>query len=410
MIDIKQEIEKYGLTEESYESCLSDIKKKVDGEIDLDWAEIVEKYGLNIHGDTLRKASQTIFGGVFIQNYFKNKMSVKDSSESYLVQLRHEKEELKKERQKLSDEKLEYNRWLREQSRDELICEKICDAIKHLEPLTPPGAEIDIRTVGRDQECVLCFADTHYGTEFTIKGLYGEVINSYSPEIFEERMNELLIRVIDIVFEKALTNIRIFSLGDELDGVLRASQLRKLRYGVVDSTIKYSEYICNWLNELSRYVHIDFYATQGNHTELRLISQPKGTFADENMTFVINEFIQTRMQGNPNFTFHKNETGLIFDNICGYNVLGIHGEVKSMENALLKFSNTYGVMIDVLVGGHKHHFSAEAIGRDREVINVPSVMGIDDYAMSLGKTSAAGATLFVLERNEGVVERRHFKL
>lgn len=406
MININQELEKYGLTEERYETCLSDIRGKMNGTNDMDWGEIVEKYNLGIHNDTLRKASQTIFGGAFLSEYCQAKGADK-STEGYLLQLRLEKEEVKKERQKLKDEKLEYNRWLRESARDELICEKICDSIAQLEPYTTPQIVIPTHN---NREAVVCFADTHYGTEFTIKGLFGETLNEYNPEIFEARMSALLAEIIEVVKEKGLDHIRVFSLGDEIDGILRVSQLMKLRYGVVESTIKYAEYISGWLQALTCYVHVDFYSVCGNHSELRLIDQPKGTFTKDNMATVINEFIKERLKGNLNFEFHTNDTGLIFENIVGYNVLGIHGEVKNMEQALHKFSNTYNTMIDILVGGHKHHFAAETIGRAKEVISVPSVIGIDDYSMSLGKTSNPGAMMFILEEQKGIVEQRHFKL
>ena len=406
MINFKEELNKYGLTEAAYEACLSDVRDKINGANDMDWAEIAEKYNLGIHRDTLRKASQTIFGGAFISEYYKEKDANKNDK-GYLTELRLEKEALKRERQKLSDEKLEYNRWLREQARDELICEKICESISKLTPLQFP----ELRSHEHNsREAILCFADTHYGTEFTIKGLFGEILNQYSPEIFEQRMFALLEQVVEEIANKHLGHINIFSLGDEIDGMLRVSQLMKLRYGVVESTIKYADYISCWLNELSKYVCIDFYAVKGNHCDLRLLDQPKGTFANENMTFVINEFIKERLKGNPNFRFHQNETGLIFDRICGYNILGIHGEVKNMEVALQKFTNTYNTMIDILVGGHKHHFCAETVGRDRDVVSVPSIIGIDDYSMSLGKTSNPGAIMFTLESGKGIVGQTNFKL
>lgn len=384
-------------------------RAKDSGELDLSWEQIADIINQEFRTDEDEYRNESAYRKPYQQaKRFYEAGVFKDlTSEKYISLLRLEQQELRKERQKLSDEKLEYNRWLREQSRDELICEKICEAINLLEPMTKPEF---IPYTPNVKEGILCFADTHYGSEFTIKGLFGEIINEYNPEVFEARMNKLLAQTIEAIIEKKFTNIRIFSLGDELDGILRVSQLRKLRYGIVESTVKYSEFICNWLNELSKYVHIDFYAVQGNHTELRLISQPKGTFVDENMALIIDEFIKERLKDNPNFSFHKNESGLIFDTVCGYNILGIHGEVKNMETALQKFTNTYGVMIDILVGGHKHHFSAETVGRNKEVINVPSIVGIDDYSMSLGKTSNAGAIMFTIERGNGVIEQRHFKL
>ena len=78
------------------------------------------------------------------------------------------------------------------------------------------------------------------------------------------------------------------------------------------------------------------------------------------------------------FNYIKNPTGYIFDTISGFNVLGIHGEVKNMEQAIKNFSHTYKVPIDVLIAGHLHHTRSETIGVNRDVINVPSIIGVDD--------------------------------
>ena len=406
MIDIDQELKKYGLDREKYELCLKDIKDKINGSNDMDWAEIVAKYEIDCHSDTLRKASQTIFGGKFVADYFAEKKSVDNAGEGYLAQLRLEKEEVRRERQKLSDEKLEYNRWLREQARDELICEKICGAVRELEPLPLPSP---IPYNHQETVGVLCFGDTHYGTEFTIKGLYGDVVNAYSPEIFEQRMDELLAQTIAKVQREGFTKIKVYSLGDELDGCLRASQLMKLRYGVVEATIKYADYICRWLAKLTEYVCVDFQMVGGNHTELRMLNQPKGTFKDDNMSEIIRNFIKTRLQDNQNFKMGENTSGLIYDEVMGYSVLAIHGEVKNLATAIHNFGNLYHTNIDILIGGHMHHSHTETVGVNRDVISIPSVIGIDDYSVQLGKASNAGATFLLIESGKGIVEQTTFK-
>ena len=73
-----------------------------------------------------------------------------------------------------------------------------------------------------------------------------------------------------------------------------------------------------------------------------------------------------------------------------------------MENAIKDFSNTYNTDIRILIGGHMHHYKAETVGVNREVINVPSIIGIDDYSVSLNKTSNPGATLLMIDKNDGV--------
>jgi hypothetical protein len=319
----------------------------------------------------------------------------------------NQKRELDKARIKLQTEKLEYNRWLREEARDELICEKIVSAIKETDSITMPEPLIVNKS---SRSAILAFGDEHYSAAFTIYGLHGEIINSYSPEIFEQRMWDLFHKVVDIVNKEDLTTLYVFALGDFTDGILRCSQLMKLKYGVVEGTVKYAKFISSWLNELSKHVKIKYQMVFGNHSELRMLGQPKGTFKEENTGLFVREIINAYLENNPNFEMVVNPTGLIFDNIEGFNTLAIHGEVRNMENAIKDFSNTYNTDIRILIGGHMHHYKAETVGVGREVINVPSIIGIDDYSMSLNKTSNPGATLLVVEKDVGVSIEYKIKL
>ena len=330
-------------------------------------------------------------------------------SDKYLEQLRQERRETEIERKKLQTEKLEYNKWLREEARDELICEKIIEEVRRLEPLAIP-VSFDNNVLLAGKTGILCFGDEHYSTEFTIYGLHGEIINQYSPEIFEQRMYDLLNRTIKIVEKENISKLYVFALGDFQDGILRVSQLSKLRHGVIEGAVKYANFIANWLNELSKHVTVKYQMAFGNHTELRMLGQPKGTFKDDNTGLFVREIIKTRLEDNPNFEMVINPTGLIFDTIEGFNILGIHGECKNMEKALKDFSNTYDTNIHVLIGGHMHHYRSETVGINKDVINVPSIIGIDDYSVSLNKTSNPGASLFMIERDEGVTLEYKIKL
>jgi predicted phosphodiesterase len=327
--------------------------------------------------------------------------------DNYLKEIQLQQRELQKERYKLQTEKLENNRWLRENARDELIVEKIIQAIHDLPPLEIPEV---LPVIHSNKEFSLAFGDEHYNTEFEIRGLYNEILNAYSPEIFESRMWDLLNQVIEIINKEQITKLNVFSMGDFTDGLLRVSQLMKLRYGTIEGTIKYADFICNWLNKLTNYVNVEYQMVFGNHSELRMLGQPKGTFKDDNTGLYVREIIKERLKDNPNFHMTINPTGLIFAEISGFKLLGIHGEVKNLENALKDFSNTYNTQIDILIGGHLHHGRSECVGINRDIISVPSIIGIDDYSLSLNKTSNAGATLFVVEEGKGKVQEYNIKL
>ena len=388
---------------------------KDSGILDSTWEEITPILNAELGieetewrgSSAFRKAyrwMQRAYDNVFKQNGY---ISIQDD------EFDEKKRELIKEKIKIQSEKLEYNRWLREEARDELIAEKIVAAIKDLPPLEVPNilpAHVAGRVFG-DREGCLIFADTHYGVDLKITGLFGEPINEYNPEIFEARMWDLLTQAIDICQREGFSSLNVYDLGDEVDGVLRVSQLWKLKYGVIESTVRYGRFITEWLNELSKHVRVKYQMVKdSNHCQLRLLGQPKGTFKDENMSYIIAEKIMDRLENNPNFEFVQNPTGYVFDNILGYNILGIHGEGKGLESAIKDFAKTYGVELSFLIGGHKHHQNSSNIGIQSDVISVPSVIGIDDYALSLHKTSDPGATLFVLERGKGKTIEYNIKL
>lgn len=327
--------------------------------------------------------------------------------DEYYQKLQNEKREIQKAKVQVQTEKLEYSRWLREEARDELITEKICNAVLSLPPLDIPQY---IRPIHNTRAYALVFGDEHYGVEFELKGLFGDILNAYSPEIFENRMWDLFNQTIEIIQKENIDTLNVFSMGDFSDGILRASQLMKLRYGVVDGTIKYADFISNWLNELTKYVRVKYQSTNGNHTELRMIGQPKGTFTEDNMGKVVSEFIKIRLKDNQNFEYIENPTGYIYAELAGCPVLGIHGEVKNMGNAIKEFSSIYGVNIQYLLAGHLHHNKVEEVGINQEVVNIGSIIGIDNYSLSLRKTANASAKLLMFEQDKGKTCEYTFKL
>ena len=68
-------------------------------------------------------------------------------SEAQLETLREEKRELEKLKKQIQTEKIEYNKWLREEARDKLITEKIVKAINNQEKFDIPSPIIIVSQV-----------------------------------------------------------------------------------------------------------------------------------------------------------------------------------------------------------------------------------------------------------------------
>lgn len=381
-----------------------ELLRRKQTDINVEWQDVADfrgdHYGFYEHRDTSRKGSK-IFYEYLDAGWIKDP---EQNSQTTLEEL----ERLKRELYKIQTEKLELNRWRREDARDELILEKICHAIENITPLSPPTA---LHANPNERAFALCFGDTHYGCEFELKGLYGEILNAYSPEIFEERMWALLHKVEEIIKKENIEVLHVFDFGDSIDGLLRVSQLWKLRYGVIESSIKYAEFISNWLNKLTENVNVKFQMViDGNHSQLRLLDGKKNSFKDENMSKVILAFIKERLKNNPNFEVEENPTGMIFDTLVSYNILGTHGEFKDDARTLREFSQLYGTKINYLISGHLHHKKVEEVGQDIECIRIPSIIGVDDFGLSLRKASNASAKLLCFEEDKGIDIEYNIKL
>lgn len=377
------------------------INGKKDGIYDVDYVEMYELlFNKEISSCESRKRSYGILD--FLELLEQEGIS-NISKDDILGELEEKQRELKKERMKLQTEKTEYNKWLREQARAELFEEKVINAIKdNIKPLKIPSRKV--AECNKDKAGVLLISDIHYGKELEIMGLDGEVLNKYSPEIFEDRMWELFNVVVDKIEKENIEVLHIFNLADSIEGILRSgSQLMKLRYGITDSIMMFTNFIAHWLTELSEYANIEYYQNTGNHSDYRIISGKKGDFPHENAERMVGWGLKAILQNSPQIKIHEEQIqGLIYTNIVGFDILATHGDKeKKLENSIKDYSMLYGKNIDYLLVGHKHFNSETNISINKDIVQAPSLIGIDDYSMSLKKSANAGAKMFVLERDYG---------
>ena len=262
-----------------------------------------------------------------------------------------------------------------------------------------------ISAIGK-RTLVLCIADCHFGAEWIVRGLRGEILNRYNPEVFGERMDDLLTQVREIIAREAIGDVQLLLCGDSLDGMLRASQLMKLRWGVIESCMRFSEHIAQWIAALSQYATVSVCGVDGNHTETRSLNSKRGDFPGENLEKVIFRFLAERLKGVPGVFIDSVTEQQKHLTVQGFNILLTHGtDIKSLENAAKQTMLLYGEAIDYLICGHKHREQEYVSGYTDQgnsvVIRVPSLCGMDEYAQRLGYGGKPGALAMVLEAGYG---------
>lgn len=391
---IREELDKYGLTEQLYEALLDDCVSKINRtNTDIDWSDIVEKYNLNIHYDSLRKSCQLPTGGVFVKQYFEEKKNVIGSDE-YLKKLENEKMEIRKERIKLQTANMERSRLDRNEARHEMYYEQIGSACVTL-PL-PDFNPLFTVDEGDNVEYLVALADLHYGAVFKSEN------NEYSPEIFVERLEYLLDRLYNFVIKNKVNKIHIACLGDVLQGCIRMSDLKINDSSIVKATVDISRLIAQFLNQLSTFVKVEYYHVTGaNHTQLRPLGSKASEISDEDLEYVIGHYIKDLCIANDRIHVNLPEEGkqyIKFD-INGYHIVAMHGhQIKNIETSLRDLSIMLGENIDTLLLGH-YHGSKEVTGNegvlnDAEILVCPSFVGSDPYSDTLMRGSKAAVKIF----------------
>lgn len=357
--------------------------------------------------ETLRRCS--LFFSRFLDKL--NDEEIKElNDDDRVADIQRAKADLERERMKLHQENLELRETYRWEARNELYKERLIEAINRLEPMSQRVPR-DIGTPVVNSTGLICLSDFHAGNTYEVKGLYGEIVNKYDFDIMKARLWRLLdqIETDDMSFD----DITVAMLGDCFENVLRISSLTKLREPVVDTVIRFSEFMAEWLVEAQKelMVPINVVTIGGNHDVNRLLGS-KPMLEDENLTKIVVEFLKLRLKDCPDILV-DDYTDVALKNIRGTNVLFQHGEDKDLSTTIDYFSNLYNTDCDEIIAGHLHRPESKTIGitdvGDRVITRVGSICGIDSYAKKI-RTAARPSAYMAVYTEDGKTWQRNYYL
>lgn len=355
-----------------------------------EWARLVlgEDYANVFSDDYIGRATRCF--SIFIKNLGNEEIDEIHDKDK-LEEIKAAQENLIKERKRLQTVNLQAQEYYRAAGRNELLLEQLKASIAELQPVE---VEHIVYTKPTEKVGLLEVADPHYDSNFVVKGLFGEVVNSYDKDIFKARMWNLLAKLDaeDLDIDK----LKIVFGGDSLEGLIRASSLIKLRQPVVKSVVEYAEFVSQWLVAVRERLGIPLEVAfvGGNHTVCRYLSQ-KPEFPEENLEYIIHAFVDLRLKDCPDIKVEPYNEDVYFTTIFHENFVFVHGETKDLKSLMEYLENLYNVSIDACFGAHFHDASCNPAGTGsvggRRVIRVPSICGIDPYAKSIHKNNRAGA-------------------
>ena len=386
-------LQEQNLTEEQYENCLSDIADKLNGKNDLDWSEIIAKYNLNMASDTLRKASSTIFGGQFVRDYYAKQYIQKseNSDSAYDVQLR----EIRREKQKLFDERAAFNKSNRDVARLE-------QDLDYLEKLIKENQYEPIHVIpheDRTKDLVVILSDMHIGLE--TESSFGR----YNSDIAKIMLGKYLGEVIKAIELYQIQNVYVIILGDVCNGKIHETVQLQNRENVIEQIQLASELICDFIYRIAQNCDsvIVNSVMSSNHCRL---GKKDEVLRDERLDSIVLWYAKAKLQNVDNILFEEEENidpTIAKNTIRGKVYYSVHGDYDSFsESGVSKLVMMTGEIPSVVFYGHMHHNSFDDINNIK-IIRSGSFAGTgDDYTVSK-RISGKPAQMMCVVDNTGVI-------
>lgn len=382
---------------------------KDSGKYNLTWDEVGEI--LNIECDEEYTSSKWRKNYQNEKRGYERAIKKNINSDKAIEELKVAKLELEMERKKKQADTVFYNRLLREHSREEMLKEKVVDAIKNTEKIPLPEFKHINTDANGNISYLLGFSDVH------AYKIFKSLTNEYSKEILEARMSELMAETIKIVKSENISELVVVNGGDDLEGILRVSALSILELGVVDTVVEYRRFMAKWLSDLSNHVKIKYIQMiSSNHTEQRPLNTRAGQMPKEDFEKDIANYIKDILSTNDRIEVVIPTEAHYHLKIADKDILIHHGHgIGNPKTYLDSMSRKLKVWFSTLILGHLHTEEIKTVyedidGGDVEILRLPSIVGTCEYADSINKGSKSAGLMIGFSKEKGRVREYKFIL
>ena len=369
-MNIDEELSKVGLNRDQYENLMIDVRDKVNGNVDLEWAEIIAKYNLNMSVDFFRQAvSRKPFGGAFASEYFMQQQSTAFPS-TYEEQM----SAIRKEKQKLSDMRSAMRKNDRDDARAEENLKMLADMISENGRNTMPPVSVELKDNGND--LIVCLSDFHLGINADT------VFGKYNSDIAKDRLIQFFVEIIKIQKTHGSQNVYLTCLGDMISGSIHPTVQLENRENVVQQVQMASEYIAAFTYELSKYFENVYVAdVAGNHSRIGL---KDNCLRNERLDDLIVWYLKAKLGHISHIHFVEDvyDETISAIEVRGNEFLLVHGDYDMFSEAgLNKLCMFIGHKPCGILLGHLHHCSFDDIN-DVKLIRSGSFAGTcDNYTI-----------------------------
>ena len=342
-----------------------DLLKRKKTDENLEWQDVADfrsEYNGDLeHRDTVRKGSKLLYEYIDAGWVNEPVESEDNSDNTELIKMR-------KEKIKLSDARVEYNRLIRQEARKESYADMVKRIIcENVEPINIP---VHYTLFNSSTDLLVHLTDIHTGIEIH------NWKNDFDSDILKQRIEKFTSDILDIRGMHQSENCYLV-LGEILSGIIHNNLRLQNNMDLMEQFKYVSELISAMLSRIANHFnHIYVYTTPGNHS--RISPKKEDSLDGENMDVLLPFYLKARMQNFENITIGNNniEPEIAMFNIRGNNVFAAHGHKDSPSNVVQNFTMMFNVKPDIVLLGHRHTNAMETV-YDTKVIQSGCVSGSD---------------------------------
>ena len=360
-----------------------DLLKRKQTDDTVEWQDVAdfrsEYVGDLEHRDTVRKGSKLLYEYIDAGWVNEPKDNITSDSSELIA--------MRKERIKLSDARVDYNRLIRQEARKESYADMVKNIIcQNVEPINIP-VHYTLFNSSTDLLCHL--TDIHTGIEIH------NWKNEFDEDVLRHRIEKFTSDILDIRGQHGSENCYLV-IGEILSGLIHSNLRLQNNMDLMEQFKYISELISAMLIRMANHFnHIYVYVTPGNHS--RVSPKKEEALDGENMDVLLPFYLKARLQNIENISICDNniEPEIAMFNIRGNNVFAAHGHKDNPSSVVQNFTMLFGIKPDIVLLGHRHTNGLTTV-YDTKVIESGCVSGSDMYAMSIRKANRPEQTVSVI--------------
>ena len=363
------------------------------GLIDMTWDKIALLINKSFYTDELDFKTESVYRKSYaIAKKFKDTVFDMINSNGADSDIDNKIRELQKERKKLSDARIDYNKLIRQEARKESYADMVKEII--CKNVVPVSLDIDRECSFRigDNDLLVHLTDIHTGVEIS------SWCNEFNEDVLKERIGYYTHKIIEIKEHHKSESCYIV-IGEILSGIIHNNLRLQNNMDLMEQFKYISELISSMLFELSyEFRDIYVYTTPGNHS--RISPKKEDGLDGENMDVLLPFYLKARMQNRKNVHICDNtvEPEIAMFSIRGTKVFATHGHKDSPSNVVQNFTLMFGMRPDIVLLGHRHTNGLTTV-QNTKVIESGSVSGADNYAVSIRKTTKPEQTISIVNKD-----------